>query len=39
MQPLEKSLRNKLEKTVKEARVVTESTAKAALEQIGVGVT
>ena len=37
MQPLEKSLRNKLEKTVKDARVVSEAAAKAALEQIGVG--
>lgn len=37
MQPLEKSLRNKLEKTVKDARVVSETAAKAVLEQIGVG--
>ena len=37
MQPLEKSLRNKLEKTVRDARVVSEAAAKAALEQLGVG--
>lgn len=37
MKPLEKSLRNKLEKTVKEARVVAEDAAKATLEQLGIG--
>jgi len=37
MQPLEKSLRNKLERTVKDARDVAESAARAALEQLGVG--
>src|SRR5687767_10776559 len=37
MQPLEKSLRNRLEKTVREARDVAEAAAKAALDQLGVG--
>src|SRR5262245_18254153 len=37
MRPLEKSLRNDLERTVKEARDVAEAAAKAALEQLGVG--
>ena len=37
MQPLEKTLRNRLEKTVKEARDVAESAALAALNQLGVG--
>ncbi|MDL1977099.1 MAG: BREX-1 system adenine-specific DNA-methyltransferase PglX [Deltaproteobacteria bacterium] len=37
MQPLEKSLRNKLEKTVKDARDIAEDSARAALEQLGVG--
>jgi len=37
MHPLEKSLRNKLERTVKEARDVAETAARAALEQLGVG--
>ena len=37
MQPLEKSLRNRLESTVKVARTVAEEAAKAALEQLGVG--
>jgi hypothetical protein len=37
MEPLEKSLRNQLEKTVKEARDVAEAAARAALEQLGVG--
>ncbi len=37
MKSLEKSLRNKLEKTVKEARDVAEDAAHAALEQLGVG--
>lgn len=37
MQTLEKGLRNKLEKTVKEARDVSETAARAALGQLGVG--
>jgi len=37
MQPLEKPLRNQLEKTVKEARDIAETAARAALEQLGVG--
>ena len=37
MQPLEKSLRNNLEKTVKEARDIAEDAARVALEQLGVG--
>ena len=37
MQPLEKSLRNKLEKMIKDARDITEDAARAALEQLGVG--
>ena len=37
MQPLEKSLRNKLERTVKEARDIAETAARASLEQLGVG--
>ena len=37
MQPLEKSLRNKLEKTIKDARDIAEDAARAALEQLGVG--
>jgi hypothetical protein len=37
MRPLEKPLRNKLEKTVKEARDIAEVAARAALEQLGVG--
>lgn len=37
MHPLEKSLRNQLERTVKEARDIAEEAAKAALKQIGVG--
>lgn len=37
MRPLEKSLRNLLGKTVKEARDVAEAAAKAALIQLGVG--
>lgn len=36
MLPLDRSLRNKLEKTVKDARVITEKAARAALEQLGV---
>jgi hypothetical protein len=37
MQPLEKSLRNRLEKTIKDARDIAEAAARAALEQLGVG--
>lgn len=37
MQPLDRTLRNKLERTIKEAREVTEDAARAALEQLGVG--
>lgn len=37
MQPLEKTLRNKLERTIKEAREVAEDAACAALAQLGVG--
>ena len=37
MQPLEKGLRNKLERTVKDARDIAEAAARAALEQLGVG--
>jgi hypothetical protein len=37
MQPLEKTLRNQLERTVKAARTVAENAAKAALQQLGVG--
>lgn len=37
MKPLEKPLRNRLEKTIKEARDIAESAAKSALEQLGVG--
>src|SRR5690349_1437198 len=37
MQPLEKSLRNQLEKTVKAAREIAEAAARTALEQLGVG--
>ena len=37
MQPLEKTLRNKLEKTIKSARDIAEDAARAALEQLGVG--
>ncbi len=36
MQPLEKSLRNTLEKTVKEARDIAEEAARSALGQLGV---
>lgn len=36
MQPLDKTLRNKLEKTIKEARETAEAGAKAALVQLGV---
>ena len=37
MQPLNKSLRNILEKAVKEARDIAEAAARIALEQLGVG--
>ena len=37
MQPLDKSLRNILERTVKEARETAETAARIALEQLGVG--
>lgn len=37
MLPLEKTLRNKLERTVRDARDIAETAAKAVLEQLGVG--
>jgi hypothetical protein len=37
MQPLDKTLRSHLERTVKEAREIAERAARAALEQLGVG--
>ncbi len=37
MQPLDKTLRNRLERTVKDAREIAEDAARAALEQLGVG--
>jgi len=37
MQPLEKTLRNRLERTIKDARDIAEAAARAALEQLGVG--
>ena len=37
MKPLEKTLRNQLEKTVREARAISEIAARIALEQLGVG--
>ena len=37
MQPLEKTLRNKFERAIKEARDIAEDAARAALEQLGVG--
>ncbi|MFZ5766275.1 MAG: DUF559 domain-containing protein [Thermodesulfobacteriota bacterium] len=37
MQPLDKTLRNRLERTVKEARDLAEAAARVALEQLGVG--
>ena len=37
MQPLDKTLRNRLERTVKDARDIAEDAARAALEQLGVG--
>lgn len=37
MQPLEKTLRNQLERTVKQAREIAEAAARASLGQLGVG--
>ena len=37
MQPLEKTLRNQLERIIKDARDIAEDAARAALEQLGVG--
>jgi hypothetical protein len=37
VQPMEKTLRNRLESTVKNARNINEAAARAALEQFGVG--
>jgi hypothetical protein len=37
MQPLDKTLRNQLDRTVRKARPIAEQAAKAALEQLGVG--
>lgn len=37
MQPLDKGLRSKLERTVREARDIAEAAARASLEQLGVG--
>jgi hypothetical protein len=37
MQPLDKALRSKLERTVREARDIAEVAAKVSLEQLGVG--
>ena len=37
MRPLDKPLRNRLERTVTEARTISETAAKAALDQLGVG--
>jgi len=37
MLPLEKTLRNQLERTIKDARDVAEAAAQAAVEQLGVG--
>lgn len=37
MEPLNKSIRNKLEHVVVEAREITEAAARAALEQLGIG--
>ncbi|MDF1579242.1 MAG: hypothetical protein P1P74_00515 [Desulfuromonadales bacterium] len=39
MQPLEKTLRNQLERIVKQARDIAEAAARAVLEQLGVGET
>ncbi len=37
MKPLDKTLRNKLERTAKEARCIAEAAARAVVEQLGVG--
>lgn len=37
MQPLEKTLRNQLDRTIRKARPIAEQAAEAALEQLGVG--
>jgi len=37
MQPLDKTQRNRLERTIKDARDIAEDAARAALEQLGVG--
>jgi len=37
MQPLDKTLRKQLERTIKDARDIAENAARAALEQLGVG--
>ncbi|RAH37785.1 Eco57I restriction-modification methylase domain-containing protein [Halomonas sp. SL1] len=37
MQPLDKTLRNQLDRTIRKARPVAEQAAEAALEQLGVG--
>ncbi|QEP43017.1 SAM-dependent DNA methyltransferase [Ectothiorhodospiraceae bacterium BW-2] len=39
MQPLDKTLRNRLEATIKSARELAENAARAALQQLGVGET
>ncbi|MDD2942061.1 MAG: N-6 DNA methylase [bacterium] len=39
MQPLDKTLRNRLERTIKDARDIAEDAARAALEQLAVGET
>ena len=39
MQPLDKALRSKLERVVREARDIAEAAARASLEQLGVGET
>lgn len=37
MQPFEKSLRNRLERTVTDARTIAETVVKVALDPLGVG--
>lgn len=37
MQPLEKTLRNRLERTIKDARDIAEAAVRASLDQLGVG--
>jgi len=37
MQPLEKTLRNRLERTIKDARDIAEAAARASMDQLGVG--